>query len=71
LGTYVGRLLIRAVDSWLYPRHIGIYTSVMQYGYYIVGDLDGDGRVTSADATALARWLAGHDVAHLIANSVW
>ena len=29
---------------------------------FLVGDMDGDGRITSADATLLARWLAGHDV---------
>ena len=43
-------------------RRFGRYTSVLQYGVRITGDLDGDGRVTSADATRLARLLAGHAV---------
>lgn len=42
---------------------LGIFTSVLNYGTSIVGDLDGDGRITSADATALARYLVGYAVA--------
>jgi|GEM_PF-1285847 len=55
LGTLAG---VTYVDGEL----AAIYTSVMNYSPFLVGDLDGDGRVTSADATALARWLAGHNV---------
>jgi len=62
LGTHFG---VYTDDNL---RQFGIYTNVMNYyaniitKEFIVGDLDGDGQVTSADATLLARWLAGHNV---------
>jgi len=29
---------------------------------FVIGDVNGDGQVTSADATMLARWLAGDNI---------
>jgi len=41
---------------------IGISNGGVQVQPFIFGDASGDGRVTSADSTVLARYLAGHNV---------
>ena len=50
----------------IYSTQHETYTSEQRvrplWNHVIMGDVDGDGRVTSADATALARYLIGHDV---------
>ncbi|MCL2225057.1 MAG: dockerin type I domain-containing protein [Defluviitaleaceae bacterium] len=38
-----------------------IYNNIVRVGAFVHGDVNGDGRVTSADATRLARWIAGQD----------
>jgi uncharacterized repeat protein (TIGR02543 family) len=65
VGSIGGNMRVTSTDATLLARHlIGQDTGAC----VLAADLNGDGIVNPSDLVLLSRWLAGHDVAHLIAR---
>jgi uncharacterized repeat protein (TIGR02543 family) len=64
-GSIGGNTRVTSSDATLLARHlIGLNVEAC----LLAADLNGDGVVNLGDLVLLSRWLAGHNVAHLIAQ---